>query len=57
MNKQLAGSVLLTRKGYGHISYDKSECVKHVVDADLIDLTLPAPGTVCDSELPAAPLS
>ena len=52
VNKQLAGSVLLTRKGYGHVSYDKSECVKQAVDAYLIDLTLPAPGTVCESDLP-----
>ena len=51
VNRQLAGSVLLTRKGYGHVSYDKSECVKQAVDAYLIDLTLPAPGTVCESDL------
>ncbi len=52
VNRQLTGSVLLTRKGYGHISYDKSECVKQAVDAYLINLTLPAPGTVCESDLP-----
>jgi hypothetical protein len=46
------GSVLLTRNGYGHVSYDKSECVKAAVDAYLIDLTLPAAGTVCESDLP-----
>jgi len=57
VNKQLAGSVLLTRKGYGHVSYDKSDCVKQAVDAYLIDLTLPAQGTVCDSQLPWAPFS
>jgi len=51
VNRQLAGSVLLTREGYGHVSYDKSECVKQAVDAYLIDLTLPAPGTVCESDL------
>jgi pimeloyl-ACP methyl ester carboxylesterase len=50
VNKELAGSVLLTRNGYGHTSYDKSECIRQVVDGYLIDLTLPAPGTVCDSD-------
>ena len=52
VNKQITGSVLLTRKGYGHPSYDKSFCVRQAVAAYLIDLTLPAPGTVCDSEFP-----
>lgn len=46
-SKQLAGSVLLTRQGNGHVSYDKSTCVKQLIDAYLIDLTLPAAGTVC----------
>lgn len=50
VNKALAGSVLLTRHGYGHGSYDKSECVRQAVDAYLIDLALPAVGTVCDSD-------
>jgi pimeloyl-ACP methyl ester carboxylesterase len=52
VNKQITGSVLLTRKGYGHPSYDKSFCVRQAVSAYLIDLSLPAPGTVCDSEFP-----
>jgi len=51
-DKELPGSILLTRKVYGHVSYDKSECVKQAVDTYLIDLTLPAPGTVCESDLP-----
>lgn len=52
VNKQLAGSVLLTRKGVGHVSYDKSTCARQAEDAYLIDLTLPAPGTVCDTDFP-----
>jgi pimeloyl-ACP methyl ester carboxylesterase len=50
VNKALAGSVLLTRHGYGHGSYDKSECVRQEVDAYLIDLKLPAAGTVCQTD-------
>ena len=38
---------LLTREGYGHISYTSSSCAKQAVDAYLIDLKLPAAGTVC----------
>lgn len=47
VNKQLAGSVLLTRKGNGHTSYLSSSCAMQAEDAYLIDLTLPAPNTVC----------
>lgn len=50
VNKELAGSVLLTRKGYGHGSYDKSQCIRQAVDAYLIDLSLPTPGTICDTD-------
>lgn len=46
-NRQLTGSVLLTRQGNGHVSYDKSACAKQLIDAYLIGLTLPATGTVC----------
>ncbi len=49
VNRQLAGSVLLTRQGNGHTSYDASACAHAAEDAYLIDLTLPAPGTVCNS--------
>jgi pimeloyl-ACP methyl ester carboxylesterase len=49
VSKRLAGSVLLTREGNGHVSYSKSACAKQAIDAYLIDLTLPAPGTVCKS--------
>jgi pimeloyl-ACP methyl ester carboxylesterase len=47
VNQQLAGSVLLTRKGNGHTSYDASACVHAAVDDYLINLKLPAAGTVC----------
>jgi pimeloyl-ACP methyl ester carboxylesterase len=47
VNQQLAGSVLLTREGNGHVSYDKSSCAKAAINAYLIDLTLPVAGTVC----------
>jgi hypothetical protein len=49
VNQQLAGSVLLTRQGNGHTSYDASACAHAAIDAYLINLTLPAPGTVCSS--------
>ena len=47
VNRQLAGSVLLTRNGNGHTSYDASACAHSAIDAYLINLTLPAAGTVC----------
>lgn len=47
VSRQLAGSVLLTREGNGHVSYDKSRCAQQAEDAYLINLTLPAPNTVC----------
>lgn len=46
-NQEMAGSVLLTRRGYGHTSYAASSCAQAAEDAYLIDLTLPAAGTVC----------
>ena len=49
VNKQLAGSVLLTRNGNGHTSYDASTCAHAAIDAYLINLTLPAVGAVCSS--------
>ena len=49
VNRQIQGSVLLTRQGNGHTSYDVSACSHAAEDAYLIDLTLPAPGTVCSS--------
>ena len=49
VNRQIQGSVLLTREGNGHTSYDSSACAHAAEDAYLINLTLPAPGTVCRS--------
>jgi pimeloyl-ACP methyl ester carboxylesterase len=47
--KQIPNSVLLTRNGNGHTSYVTSACARAAEDAYLLDLTLPAPGTVCTS--------
>src|ERR1700674_3995544 len=47
VNQQLSGSVLLTRQGNGHTSYNSSSCAQQLIDAYLIDLSLPAAGTVC----------
>jgi pimeloyl-ACP methyl ester carboxylesterase len=49
VNRQLAGSVLLTRQGNGHTSYDASVCAHRAIDDYLISLKLPAQGTVCSS--------
>ena len=49
VNRQIAGSVLLTRQGNGHTSYDASACAHAAMDAYLIDLTVPPVGTVCSS--------
>lgn len=49
VSRQLAGSVLLTRNGNGHTSYDASTCAHAAIDAYLINLTLPAAGAVCSS--------
>lgn len=50
VSKEIAGSVLLTRIGYGHGSYFQSTCVEEATDAYLIDLRLPVPNTVCQSD-------
>jgi hypothetical protein len=47
VNQQITNSVLLTRQGNGHVSYDKSQCAQQAEDDYLINLTLPAAGTVC----------
>ena len=49
VNRQISGSVLLTRQGNGHTSYGSSACSHAATDAYLIDLTLPAVGAVCSS--------
>ena len=48
LSKELASGVLLTRKGEGHTGYSDSTCIQEKVDAYLIDLTTPAPNTICD---------
>jgi pimeloyl-ACP methyl ester carboxylesterase len=47
LHQQLTSSVLLTRSGNGHTSYGASICSQQAEDAYLINLTLPAEGTVC----------
>jgi hypothetical protein len=47
VHQQLANTVLLTRTGNGHVSYDKSTCAQAAEDAYLISLTMPAEGTIC----------
>ncbi len=49
VSRQMSNSVLLTRVGNGHVSYDKSDCARQAEDSYLIDLTVPAAGTVCTS--------
>ena len=49
VHQQLASSVLLTREGNGHGSYGDSVCATIAEDAYLINLTVPAPGTICTS--------
>ncbi len=49
LQQQIAGSVLLTRDGYGHTSYQFSDCVQTNVNAYLESLTVPAVGTTCGS--------
>jgi pimeloyl-ACP methyl ester carboxylesterase len=49
VSHQITNSVLLTRQGDGHVSYDKSICAQQAEDDYLINLTLPDPGTVCTS--------
>jgi len=51
--RELPGSVLLTRDGYGVFSYINSFCARAAVNAYLMQLVLPAPGTVCESDYPA----
>lgn len=50
---QIAGSRLLTRDGYSHISYSKSACVRQHADEFLLNLTLPQAGTVCATDPPS----
>lgn len=45
--QQLSSGVLLTRKGEGHTAYGQNPCIDAAVDAYLIELAVPAAGTVC----------
>ncbi|HET7467430.1 MAG TPA: alpha/beta hydrolase [Candidatus Dormibacteraeota bacterium] len=47
--KEMKDSVLLTRRGYGHTSYGSSTCAQAATDAYLLELRLPATGTICTS--------
>jgi pimeloyl-ACP methyl ester carboxylesterase len=49
--QRLGNAVLLTHDGYGHLSHaDPSACVVAAVGRYLVDLSTPAPGTVCPSD-------
>ena len=49
----LGDAVLLTHDGYGHLSFkDPSACIEKARTAYLVDLQLPAPGTVCAADQP-----
>lgn len=43
----LEHGALLTREGYDHVAIFTSACVRAADEATLVDLRLPAPGTVC----------
>ena len=47
--QQISGSVLLTRRGYGHTSFGTSACAGAAIEAYFLELTVPANGTVCSS--------
>lgn len=47
----LGNAVLLTLNGYGHVSFtDPSTCIDAARTAYLVDLDVPAPGTVCEPD-------
>ena len=49
--RRLGNAALLTHDGYGHLSRrDPSTCVVQATGRYLMDLTTPAPGTVCPSD-------
>jgi hypothetical protein len=43
----LGSGHLLTWEGQGHTAYGRSDCVVELVDAYLLELTVPADGTTC----------
>ncbi len=47
VSDQIPGSVLLTRIGNGHTSYEFSDCISAAEDVYLISLVLPPRGTTC----------
>ncbi|MEH1128330.1 alpha/beta hydrolase [Micromonospora sp. CPCC 206061] len=49
-----AAATLLTYEGWGHGSYARTPCIDNAVDAYLVSLTLPAPGTSCPAAEPFA---
>ena len=49
VHRQLTSSVLVTRQGVGHGSYGVSLCATLATNAYLINLTVPADGTICSS--------
>jgi pimeloyl-ACP methyl ester carboxylesterase len=56
--RELGNARLLTMDGDGHTAYGQgnSPCVDSAAESYLIDGTLPAGGTVCQQEVPFAPL-
>ncbi len=55
LTDELDDARLLTFDGYGHVSYRPDNvCIREKVDAYLIDLTLPAEGTVCTQPKPGS---
>lgn len=49
MARSLEQGVLLTVEGDNHTSYRHSSCARRAIDAALIERTMPAAGTRCDS--------
>ncbi|KJS60140.1 alpha/beta hydrolase [Streptomyces rubellomurinus] len=50
LTQELGNAVLLTREGEGHTAYGASTCIRASVDAFLVDGTVPAAGTRCQSD-------
>jgi hypothetical protein len=50
MARVLGSGHLLTWNGHTHTAYGQSDCINRLVDKYLLDLTLPAEGTVCPAQ-------
>jgi hypothetical protein len=51
--QEMGNARLLTMDGDGHTAYGrKSGCIDSATEAYLVDVTLPAEGTVCPQEVP-----